>query len=198
MVLPMTLMAMLVAIATGTALWVLEKRLEKDELRTQAQIVAGALEASAGLHGSAAEMVEYVQSLGQKTPSIESVSLVEGAEGRIVASTREEWVLTKVGSNPVLRPSTEEKTWQIPDTDRVGFVVPVTVENASINREYGMSYSAVMIIDGSVAAANTRTILWTLGGIALLAGALLLSGFFMLLKRNVLQPVRKIHTALAA
>ena len=196
MVLPMTLMAMLVAIATGTALWVLEKRLEKDELRTQAQIVAGALEASAGLHGSAAEMVEYVQSLGQKTSSIESVSLVEGAEGRIVASTREEWVLTKVSSNPVLRPSTEEKTWQIPDTDRVGFVVPVTVENASINREYGMSYSAVMIIDGSVAAANTRTILWTLGGIALLAGALLLSGFFMLLKRNVLQPVQKIHTAL--
>ena len=196
MVLPMTLMATFVALVTGTALWVLEKRLEKDELKAQAQIIAGALEASAGLHGSAAEMVEYVSNLGQKTSSLESVSLVEGAEGRVVASTREDWVLTKTSSNPLLRPSLEDEIWQIPDTDKVGFVVPVTVENASINRDYGKSYSALILLDGSVAAANTRTILWTLGGIALLAGAVLLSGFFMLLKRNVLQPVLKIHSAL--
>ncbi len=192
----MMLMALAVALVGGGTLWSVQKGIEKDELRAQAQIVVGALEASSNLHGSAAELMEYVKTLGSKTSALESIALIETSEKRIVASTVDDWISHKATSIPILRPLTGAETWKVAGSERVAFVIPVTVQNPSITAQYGSEYSAIVILDGSFFAANTSEVLTTLGFVGLLAGVLLLSGFFALLKRNVLEPVQKIHHAL--
>ena len=199
---PLTLMAGLAALICVIALYVQQKRLEDVELRSQAQIVAAALEASSQMYGSATELMEYVQRIGARTIGVEQLALVDQEENRVIASTVEEWISRPTAEIPVLAPVVERSSWDGLSVglgeDKRAFAIPVIIENASIKGDYGVDYTAVIFISSETFLAHTSNLITSMLWMAIVLGGLVFAGFFTLLNRNVLRPIQRIHAEVRA
>ncbi len=198
----MLLLGVVVTIVCVSALYAKQKQLEQAELKARADVVAAALEASSELHGSAAEMMAYVQMLGSQTSGVEQIALVESAERRIIASTIESWIGQDVKKVQVLAPAVLESSWNGEsvglDSNKIAFAIPVEVDNPSIRDAYGDQYTVVIFIDRSGFAAFTNDILSSLLWIGAVASSVMFAAFFLLLRRNVLKPIHTIHESVRA
>ena len=198
----MLLVSIVIALFATGGMSALLKKNGQSDLASRAEIVARALEASSELHGSGIELIEYVTNLGSRTSDLKHIALVETYRNTVVAASVEEWISLPADKVAPLKPLSNQLSWSGSQhglrEDWQAFAVPVEINMRSLSEAHGRSYKAVIVLDGAGIAAQTQEVLITLLTICAVVGFLLFVGFFVILRRNVIQPLGYIHQAISS
>ncbi len=185
---------MLSTLAAVLIMWAFHKTLQYDELERRAYRVAAALESADDRYPSGVELLAFTKSFGAKTANLSDVALVDPEE-RIVASTRDEWRGAVINDIEVLRASRLADVWVL-DEYRHVYLLPVQIENESLNSLYGDRLSALIVIDAKDLVVIVREIIVWVFAVVVFASLVFLAGCFYLLRKKVVGPVTRIYEAL--
>ncbi len=202
---PILLMGIVLALIVLLTAAALQKRLHQNELADKAQIVATTLESSAEIFASAAELMDYIGSIGNRTTGLKSVAVVDPGQGLVVAATEPAWQNQRISRIPFLANLADTRQTTRIETQSAnqsyGFVVPVVLKNRSLLETFDLGdsssrYLAVIELDDMDFGGYYEDAAGVLLTVVGLGALLVFFGTFLVVKRQVLDPVNHIHDAI--
>ncbi len=202
---PIVLMGASLVLVTLVTASVLQVQLHKNELSGKAQLVAATLENSAQIFGSAAELIEYVFSLGTDIAGLQEVALIDNRYGRVAAATDISWINRPAHKVPRLHAVL--KGLDEPPGEH-GFAIPVVMDNPSladdveadspVTKNRGGQFLAVIIFDDAGFTSDYEDAAAILLGVVGLGSLIVFLGTFFVIRQQVLKPVTQINRAILA